>query len=138
MDWLTACLVFDENIFSDYNLFCIFFNSISDTVSCSESTSIINQFALWIDNRAEFPDIENTALADALQSRYESLYKYKYISEIRGSLEVFKQYFDNADKPKYWTDTEQDCLLTVEKPSNMFDSLRNLGEGLADAQRFCK
>lgn len=133
MEWSNACKIFDEKVFEDYNLFCIFVNSIDTTVVCSNSDSIINQFAKWIDNKSEFPDIGNKLLADKLQSKYDKIYKSRFILDIKKCLDDFKDCFDNETKPNYWGihNTEDSTNL-----SDMFEEMRKLGEGLSDARHF--
>lgn len=135
MNWVDAYKVFDKEIFEDYNLFCIFINSIDTAVVCSESESIINQFAKWIDGRVDFPVIANTRLADKLQSKYDKTYRFRYISDIRKCLEEFRDCFDISDKSKYWSINHASDVVNSD---NMFERLRKIGEGLVDAQRFYK
>lgn len=139
MRWEDA-YVFGEEVFEDYNLFCILINSIDVLVQTTNSDSIINKFALWIASDGEFPDIKNKALADKLQSKYDKVYCSRYIYDIQNCLDEFKDCFDTVDKPKYWSidniGTTQSSDVGVDKSDNMLKRLRTIGEGLANAKLF--
>ena len=137
MQWFNACKVFDEKVFEDYNLFCIFIKSIDTIVECNDSDSIINEFAKWIDGRVEFPSIKNTCLSEMLQSKYADVYKSRYIEYLRDCLDDFKDCFQGDSSRKQWGIYNSETVVS-ENSSNMFEEMKKLGEGLSDAQRFYK
>lgn len=106
--WDEACEIFDSDVFTNYYMFSIFIESISTTILCSDSDSIINKFALWIDGRGDFPEISNERLSERLKLFYNGN-KYSFLSRLKNSLDEFKDCFEFDDGVENWGTDVKTC-----------------------------